>query len=55
MEFRGPMAWEMEQPNGQPRRCLNINCAKTAFNLIAETNLRYGLKATIDWYRQNAS
>jgi GDP-L-fucose synthase len=54
MEFKGEIVWETDKPNGQPRRCLDTQKAEAAFGFKATTNLRDGLKQTIEWYRQNA-
>lgn len=54
MEFNGEVIWETHQPNGQPRRCLDIARAKQAFGFVAQVTFQQGLKQTIDWYRQNA-
>lgn len=55
MEFKGEIVWETDKPNGQPRRCLDIERAKEKFNFTAEIEFKQGLKNTIDWYRQHAS
>jgi GDP-L-fucose synthase len=55
MEFDGEIVWETDKPNGQPRRCLDTERAKQAFNFTAQVDFRQGLKNTIDWYRQNAN
>lgn len=55
MEFDGELVWETDKPNGQPRRCLDTTRAKEAFGFTAETDLRQGLKNTIDWYRKHAA
>lgn len=52
MEFDGEIIWETDQPNGQPRRCLDTTKAKAEFGFEAQVSLREGLKNTIDWYRQ---
>jgi GDP-L-fucose synthase len=52
MDFQGEIIWQTEQPNGQPRRCLDTSKAKAEFNFAAQVSLREGLKNTIDWYRQ---
>jgi GDP-L-fucose synthase len=52
MAFDGEIIWQTEQPNGQPRRCLDTSKAKAEFNFEAQVPLRDGLKNTIDWYRQ---
>ncbi|HHP7231381.1 MAG TPA: GDP-L-fucose synthase family protein [Xenococcaceae cyanobacterium] len=54
MEFDGEIVWETEQPNGQPRRCLDTQRAQAKFGFVAETDFRQGLKNTIDWYRKHA-
>ncbi len=53
MEFTGEIVWETDQPNGQPRRCLDTERAKKSFGFTAEINLEQGLTKTIDWYCQN--
>jgi GDP-L-fucose synthase len=55
MEFKGEIIWETDKPNGQPRRCLDTERAKQAFNFTAQVDFKQGLKNTIDWYRQNAN
>ncbi|AFY59371.1 GDP-L-fucose synthase [Synechococcus sp. PCC 6312] len=55
MEFKGKIVWQPDQPNGQPRRCLDTERAKAAFGFTAQMDLRQGLKHTIDWYRQHAA
>ncbi|NEQ83292.1 MAG: GDP-L-fucose synthase, partial [Moorea sp. SIO2I5] len=55
MEFKGEIVWETDKPNGQPRRCLDIERAKEEFNFTAQMEFKQGLKNTIDWYRQHAS
>jgi GDP-L-fucose synthase len=55
MEFSGEIVWETDQPNGQPRRCLDTSRAKEKFGFVAETEFRQGLKNTIDWYRAHRS
>ncbi len=54
MGFEGEIIWEVDKPNGQPRRCLDTTKAKEAFGFTAQVDLRQGLKNTIDWYRQHA-
>ncbi|PZO52928.1 MAG: GDP-fucose synthetase [Phormidesmis priestleyi] len=54
MGFDGELIWQTDQPNGQPRRCLDTQRAKQAFGFEAQTNFREGLKNTVEWYRQNA-
>jgi GDP-L-fucose synthase len=55
MEFDGEIVWETDKPNGQPRRCLDTERAKLAFDFTAQVGFQQGLKNTIEWYRQNAA
>jgi GDP-L-fucose synthase len=50
--FRGQIVWERSKPNGQPRRCLDTSRAMRAFGFIAKTDLRAGLRRTVEWYRK---
>ena len=50
--FDGKIAWDTTKPDGQPRRCLDVSRAKQEFCLEAKTNLREGLKKTIEWYKE---
>lgn len=51
--FAGEIRWDSSKPNGQPRRCLDVTRAKKEFGFEAKTNFDEGLKATIEWYREN--
>jgi GDP-L-fucose synthase len=55
MGFAGEIVWETDQPNGQPRRCLDIERAKQAFGFVAQVGFREGLQQTIEWYRNHAA
>jgi GDP-L-fucose synthase len=55
MEFKGEIVWQTDKPNGQPRRCLDTERAKVAFNFTAQVGFEEGLKNTIEWYRQHAA
>ncbi|HII94518.1 MAG TPA: GDP-L-fucose synthase [Candidatus Methanofastidiosum sp.] len=52
-EFDGEIKWDTSKPDGQPRRCLDVNRAKKEFGFEAKVDLREGLKKTIDWYKTN--
>ena len=54
MEFKGEIVWQTDQPNGQPRRCLDTERAKAAFGFTAHVGFEEGLRNTIAWYRQHA-
>ena len=51
MEYEGEIVWETEQPNGQPRRCLDTSRAKERFGFEAQVGFEEGLRRTIAWYR----
>jgi GDP-L-fucose synthase len=51
MGFEGKIRWDATKPNGQPRRCLNVDRARELFGFEAETDFRAGLKKTIEWFR----
>ena len=51
--FEGEIRWDPSKPDGQPRRCLDTSRAKDYFCFEAKTDFDTGLKATIDWYREN--
>jgi len=45
--------WELEKPNGQPRRAVSFEKAKNEINFSPKINLEKGLRRTIDWYQQH--
>jgi GDP-L-fucose synthase len=53
MDFQGEIVWDTSKPNGQPRRCLDVQRAKEKFGFVAQVDFKQGLKNTIDWYRQH--
>ncbi|HLY95058.1 MAG TPA: GDP-L-fucose synthase [Gaiellaceae bacterium] len=50
-DFAGDIVWDTTQPNGQPRRRLDVSRAEQLFGFRARTSLRDGLERTIAWYR----
>src|SRR5262249_44054113 len=48
--FTGAMRWDASKPNGQPRRCLDVQRAEREFGFHATTSLEAGLDETIRWY-----
>ena len=48
--FVGRIVWDSSQPNGQPRRCLDVSRAEREFQFRAATPFEAGLRKTIDWY-----
>jgi GDP-L-fucose synthase len=48
--FTGRIVWDTSQPNGQPRRCLDVSRAEREFGFRARTSLEDGLRKTLEWY-----
>ena len=51
--FRGRLAWNVSQPDGQPRRCLDTTRATQYFGFRSTTPFEEGLRKTIEWYRRS--
>ena len=49
--FEGELIWDRTQPDGQPRRRLDVTRAEREFGFLAKTSLADGLQRTIEWYR----
>lgn len=49
--YTGGIRWDATQPNGQPRRRLDVSRARSLFGWRAKTTLAEGLGRTVDWYR----
>ena len=49
--FSGRIVWDATQPNGQPRRLLDISRAEREFGFRARTPFEVGLRKTIEWYK----
>ena len=50
--FRGAVKWDASQPDGQPRRLLDVSRAKKEFGFEAKVSLTQGLRRTINWYKE---
>ena len=50
--YKGEVRWNRAQPDGQPRRRLDVQKASDEFGFRARTDLRQGLKKTLLWYEQ---
>ncbi len=53
--FHGRIVWDIEKPNGQPRRCLDVSRAQKEFGFRAATDFDEGLRLTVAWYLSNRS
>ncbi|HOW27912.1 MAG TPA: GDP-L-fucose synthase [Elusimicrobiota bacterium] len=49
--FKGKIVMDPTQPDGQPRRMLDVSRAKDCFGFVAKTPLEDGLRQTIEWYK----
>lgn len=53
MDFKGEIKWNSANPDGQPKRMLDVSRAEKGFGFKAKTDFESGLKKTIDWYMNN--
>lgn len=53
MDYRGHIRWNINRPDGQPRRRLDVSRAKKEFGFMAQTKLVDGLKETISWFNKS--
>ena len=53
MGYEGNITWDESKPNGQPRRCLDVQRAQELLQWKATMPFAQGLKNTIDWYRNH--
>ena len=52
--YKGNIVWDSSQPNGQPRRWLDVSRADREFGFRATTSLEEGLRKTCRWYAETA-
>jgi GDP-L-fucose synthase len=48
--FEGRIEWDVDKPNGQPRRKLDTSRARELFGFESRTTFEDGLRRTIEWY-----
>jgi GDP-L-fucose synthase len=51
--YTGAIRWDTSQPNGQPRRRLDVSRARERFGFTATTTLADGLAKTVAWYMEH--
>lgn len=52
VDYRGDVIWDSSKPNGQPRRCLDVERAKQ-FGFTANMTLPMGLELTYRWFQEH--
>ncbi len=53
--FEGEFVWDPQQPGGQPRRSVDVDCAAEHFGFRARTSLKEGLERTVAWFLAHRS
>ena len=51
--YTGRFVWDTSQPNGQPRRRLDVSRARERFGFTAQTSFADGLAKTVTWYMEH--
>ena len=51
--FEGEIVWDASKPNGQPRRCLDVERARKTLGFRAAHSLRDGLARTVAWFQSH--
>ena len=51
--FEGDIVWDTTKPDGQPRRFYDMSRFEAALGYVPSTNIREGIRRTMEWY--NAS
>jgi GDP-L-fucose synthase len=51
--FEGKIIWDATKPDGQPRRCLDVQRAAKEIGFRAATTLEDGLHKTVEWFEQH--
>lgn len=52
VSYEGDVVWDTSKPDGQPRRCLDVQAALREFGFRAKTDLETGLRGPISWWAQ---
>jgi GDP-L-fucose synthase len=51
-DYRGPVRFDADKPDGQPRKCLDVTAMAARLDWRPPTSLADGLAQTVAWYRQ---
>lgn len=51
-DYQGPVRFDASKPDGQPRKCLDVNRMSQELGWQAPTSLPEGLARTVAWYRR---
>lgn len=51
--YEGAVLWDIDKPDGQPRRCVDAGRARRVLNWGAMTKLADGIRKTVQWYELN--
>ncbi len=52
-KFKGKIVWDAGKPDGQLRRCFDMNKAKKELSFKPSYDIRRGLKETVAWFKKN--
>jgi GDP-L-fucose synthase len=52
--FEGRIEWDASKPDGQPRRCLDTEQARSLLDWEAKVGFEEGLRRTIEWWEAHA-
>lgn len=50
LEYEGEVKWDIDKPDGQKNKTLNLEKMKSFFPYFKPTDLETGIKKTIEWY-----
>jgi dTDP-glucose 4,6-dehydratase/GDP-L-fucose synthase len=53
--YDGPIEWDTSQPNGQPRRMLDVSRARERFGWEACVDFDEGVRRTVEWWEASRS
>ncbi len=51
--YTGGIVWDTNQPNGQPRRMLDVSRAKERFGFEARVPFDEGIRRTVEWWEHH--